>query len=297
MLIGKNRHLRRRAVIGLLLAASLTLLTLSFRQGSQGVVGAIQRGALTVTSPFSDATTRVTRPFVDAYHWATGLIDARDENARLKSELERANALNVQLQTKAARADQLSQLLNFTQHSQIAAQYPFVGATVVQQVFNGYNQTITLNEGSSDGIAVNDPVVAPAGDSHLFAGLVGHVTSVTSGACTVELILDSDTAVSAGIQSTNVKGLAEPNPGDPGVLDLKMVPMADVVKIGQVVITAGLASNAQNLKALLPAGIPIGQVTGVSQSNETAPNKEIQVTPFVDFGSLDQVLVLKVQKP
>ena len=53
MLIGKNRQLRRRAVIGLLLAASLTLLTLSFRQGSQGVMGAIQRGALTVTAhPF-----------------------------------------------------------------------------------------------------------------------------------------------------------------------------------------------------------------------------------------------------
>jgi cell shape-determining protein MreC len=70
-----------------------------------------------------------------------------------------------------------------------------------------------------------------------------------------------------------------------------------VVKLGQVVVTAGLASNAQHLEALLPAGIPIGQVTGVSQSNESAPNKVIQVTPFVDFGSLDQVLVLKVQKP
>src|SRR5438067_10499127 len=106
MLIGKNRHLRRRAVIGLLLAASLTLLTLSFRQGSQGVVGAIQRGALTVTSPFSDATTCVTRPFVDTYHWTTGLINARDENARLKAELERANAENEQLQSLRSQDDQ-----------------------------------------------------------------------------------------------------------------------------------------------------------------------------------------------
>ena len=68
MLIGKNRHLRRRAVIGLLLAASLTLLTLSFRQGSEGAIGAIQRGALAITAPFSSATTRVTKPFVDAWN-------------------------------------------------------------------------------------------------------------------------------------------------------------------------------------------------------------------------------------
>ena len=82
MLIGKNRHLRRRAVIGLLLAASLTLLTLSFRQGSEGAIGAIQRGALTITAPFSSATTRVTKPFVDAWNWTSGLADARSENAR-----------------------------------------------------------------------------------------------------------------------------------------------------------------------------------------------------------------------
>src|SRR6476619_704047 len=98
MLIGKNRHLRRRAVIGLLLAASLTLLTLSFRQGSEGATGAIQRGALTITAPFSSATTRVTKPFVDAWNWTSGLADARSENQRLKDKLEIANAANQTLQ-------------------------------------------------------------------------------------------------------------------------------------------------------------------------------------------------------
>ena len=53
MLLSKNRIIRRRAVVGLLLAASLTLLTLSFRQGSSGVVGEIQRDAVSVTAPFA----------------------------------------------------------------------------------------------------------------------------------------------------------------------------------------------------------------------------------------------------
>jgi rod shape-determining protein MreC len=214
----------------------------------------------------------------------------------LKDQLQRADALNVKLQGVLSQDQQRGQLLNFTEHSQIASQYPFVGATVVQQVFNGYNQTITLNEGSSAGISVNDPVVAPAGNSTLFAGLIGRVTTVTANACSVELILDSDTAVQAGVQGTSVKGLAVPNTGNPGILNLEMVPQADAVKIGQVIVTAGLGANSQNLKALLPPGIPIGQVTGVSQSNLNV-NKTIQITPFVDFGNLDQVLVLKVGKP
>ena len=43
MLLGNNRLIRRRVIVGLLLAASLTLLTLSFREGNGGVIGGIQR--------------------------------------------------------------------------------------------------------------------------------------------------------------------------------------------------------------------------------------------------------------
>ena len=40
-------------------AASLTLLTLSFRQGSTGFVGEIQRNAVSVTAPFATVAHRV----------------------------------------------------------------------------------------------------------------------------------------------------------------------------------------------------------------------------------------------
>jgi rod shape-determining protein MreC len=297
MLIGKNRFIRRRVVIGLLFAASLTLLTLSFREGSTGVIGGIQRGALSVTAPFSAATTRVTRPFVDAWNWAGGLIDARSENERLKQQLERANAANLALQQLQADIEKYRLLDRFTNSSKLASQYGFVGATVIQQVPNAYNQTITLSVGSVDGVALNDPVVAPAGDSTLFAGLIGHVSSVTSNACTVRLILDPQTAVSARIVNSTVRGVAEPSSGSTGVLSLLMVGQDKSVHAGQVVVTSGIHANSRGLQALLPAGIPIGQVTSVSQSDNSYPNKTIQVTPFVDFQSIDKVLVLKVQQP
>src|SRR5947208_4604113 len=197
MLIGKNRFIRRRAVIGLLLAASLTLLTLSFRWGSDGVIGVIQRGALSITAPFSEATTRVTKPFVDAWNWAGGLVDARSENERLKKQLEEARAANLLMQQLQADIAKDRQLLHFTQTSALASQYGFVGATVIQQSNNAYNQTITLGVGSADGVSLNDPVVPPAGDSTYLAGLIGPVSSVTSHPCAVRLILDPVTAVPA----------------------------------------------------------------------------------------------------
>ncbi|HEY0388466.1 MAG TPA: rod shape-determining protein MreC [Gaiellales bacterium] len=279
-------------MIGLLLAASLTLLTLSFRQGSQGGIGAIQRGALAVTAPVSQVTTRVTQPFVDAWDWTSGLIDARSQNAELKRKLAEAAAANQKLQQLQYELAQDDSLIKFTEDSKIASQYDYVGASVIRQVPNAYSQTITIDVGSSQGVAVDDPVVAPAGDSDQFAGLIGRVTAVTPGAANVQLILDADTAVSARVQGGTVHGLAMPSDGDPGVLSLKMVPQEEQVSTGQVVVTAGLQSG--RLQSLLPAGIPIGQITSVSQ-DENFPDKSIQVTPFVDFGSLDRVLVLKVQ--
>jgi rod shape-determining protein MreC len=293
VLIGKNRHLRRRAVIGLLLAASLTLLTLSFREGSQGAIGAIQRGALATTAPVSSVTTRLTQPFVDAWHWTSGLVDARSENVKLKRELAVAAARNQQLQQLQYELAQDNQLIKFTEQSRIASQYDYVGGSVTRQVPNAYNQTIALDVGSSQGVSVNDPVVAPAGDSNEFAGLIGRVTAVTSNASSVQLILDPDTAVSARLQGSTVHGVAMPSDADPGLLSLKMVPQEEQVSTGQVVVTAGLQANSQHLSSLLPAGIPLGQITSVSQ-DELATTKTIQVTPFVDFGSLDRVLVLKV---
>ena len=100
--------------------------------------------------------------------------------------------------------------------------------------------------------------------------------------------------MSARVQGGSVRGVAVPSSGNPGVLDLQMVTQSEQVNPGQVVVTAGLQANSQHLQSLLPAGIPIGQVTSVSQTDLSAPTKDIQVTPFVDFGGLDRVLVLRV---
>ena len=99
--------------------------------------------------------------------------------------------------------------------------------------------------------------------------------------------------MSASILGSTVRGVAEPAAGT-GVLNLLMVGQDESVEIGDVVQTSGIRSNNAGLQSLLPKGIPIGQVTSVSQSNISAPNKTIQITPFVDFHSIDQVLVLKV---
>ena len=50
------------------------------------------------------------------------------------------------------------------------------------------------------------------------------------------------------------------------------------------------------LKSIYPDGIPIGRVTYVTRTTTWAqPNKQIQVTPFVNFDNLSGVVVLEMQ--
>jgi rod shape-determining protein MreC len=293
MLISKNRVIRRRAIIGLLFAASLTLLTLSFRDGSNGAIGAIQRSALSITAPASEVTHRVTQPFVDAWHWTSGLVNAREENEKLQAQLLQAKAQLLQADQSQARIQQLLKLDHFKTNP-VAASYDQVGATVIALPTNAYHQSIELNVGSDDGIAVNDPVVAPSagGAKDAPAGLIGKVSNVTPSAATVQLITDPDSAVTAADAKGGAKGIIAPTPGNPDVLTMMAVPVTASMGEGDVIVTAGLAHG---LTALLPQGIPIGTVTSVSESDTTG-TKQIQVTPFVDFQDLNAVQVLRVHR-
>ncbi len=288
MLLGKHRVIRRRAIVGLLLAASLTLLTLSFRQGSGGVIGGIHRGALSLTAPASRIVHRVVQPVVDGWNWTTGLINARNENEKLHQQLKNVGAMVVRYQNLQEQNANFKALLHYQQ----AAPYETVGASLISQSPDLYTRTITLDVGSDQGVAVNDPVVAPAGASPSFAGLIGRVSLVAPGSCTVTLIVDKGSSVWSRVLGSSAKGLIQPSSGDPSVLSMELVGKDEVVQNGQVVETASFTTRPY---ALLPADIPIGTITSVSQ-NDLDQYKTIQVTPYVDFTSISDVLVLKVRR-
>src|SRR5918999_377351 len=80
--------LRRRVVAAVLVLVSLAMLTVYFREADSGPMHSVQGAAASVLHPFQVGAERVARPFRDAYGWAAGLIDAREENERLRDELQ-----------------------------------------------------------------------------------------------------------------------------------------------------------------------------------------------------------------
>jgi rod shape-determining protein MreC len=293
MLLSKNRIIRRRAVVGLLLAASLTLLTLSFRQGSEGVVGAIQRDALSVTAPFATVAHRVTRPGVDAWNWVSGLASARDSTEKLKQLEAQIGQYQVRSQADQEELARLRAIANFRKAT--LQQYPSVSGPVIEQSPSVYQNTVTIGIGSDQGVSANDPVVAPTEDS---GALIGKVVQVAPEQAQVQLLIDPDSYVTAGVQGErNAVGVIASASGQTGVLSLELIPNAVHVSEGDTVVTQGFQTKGQgggpDLTSQFPPGIPIGRVTQVSSNDTVSDNKVIQVSPFVDFRNLTDVLVLQ----
>jgi rod shape-determining protein MreC len=289
MLLSKNRIIRRRAVVGLLLAASLTLLTLSFRQGSSGLVGEIQRDAVSITAPFATVAHRVTRPAVDAWNWASGLASARDSSEQLKRLQAQYGKTQVLLNDANSENGRLRALLHFRS---TLGETRSVAGQVLEQSPTAYQNTVTIDIGSAAGVAVNDPVIAPTDKS---GALIGKVVQVTGDQAVVTLLLDPQNYVTAGVQGEpNAVGLIKAASGQVGILSLELIPNAVHVAEGDIVTTAGFKSS--RLASYYPAGIPIGRVTSVSGNDTTGDTKVIQVTPFADFRNITDVLVLEPRR-
>jgi rod shape-determining protein MreC len=270
--------LRRRIVMGCLVLLSLVLITAYFREPADGGLHAAQGAGASALRPFQVGIERVVRPFRDAWGWFDGLLEAKADNERLVEEL---TALRQELAQNKAASQQNAHL---RQQLGIDAppRFDLVPAVILSHAAKQFEQEVVVSVGSDDGVEVNDPVVTAK-------GLVGRVVHVTSGTARVTLLTDESTYVSAEDADTGAKGLVGAGRAGSGSLVLDMVDKRFEVADGDTVVTSG--SRRGEEPSLYPRGIPIGEVSSVGRS-DTEIYMQIQVRPFVDFGSLDAVTVL-----
>jgi rod shape-determining protein MreC len=271
--------------VGGLVLLSLVLITISFRSDA---LDPAQGAAASVLRPFEVAAERVSRPFRDAIGWTRDLVNAKSENERLKEQVEQLRRQVILNESALQDNVTLRNLLQFRDLPRFRQDFREVAARVLTNPQSRFDQRVTISAGSSSGISEQDVVVT--GD-----GLVGQVTKVFGRLAVVTLVTDDDSAVRAtDLTSPSAVGiLGRGGGGESLVLD--RVTKAKNVNRGDVIITAGSPGRGQ-LPSLYPRNIPIGTVASVGQ-NDTELFKQIQVRPFVDFSSLQSVLVLVPKSP
>ncbi len=199
------------------------------------------------------------------------LQQVQEENAALKQELQTLQVRFQQERAEAQRTDNLRQLLELRDRANLET----VAAEVIAGPASPDFRTVTIDKGSSDGLATDMAVISPA-------GVVGRVILPSGRAAKVQLLIDRNAAAGVLIERTRVQGVVM-GVGD-GVLRLQYVPGTADVKPGDLVVTSGI-------DGIYPKGFVIGTIEHADRG--AGAYHEISVRPAVDFARLEEVLIVK----
>ncbi len=206
---------RTRGVLVVLLVVALGLIALNYADGSNGVLRAARNAGSAVFGGTEHAASSVARFFSSSGSSGTQVSSLQGQVARLRAELTGE-------QLSKSDYAQLRKLLQVAG----AAQYRVVAATVIA-VGTGFQQTVTIDAGSANGIQPHETVLNGE-------GLVGAVTSVTASTATVLLANSPAVAVGAQVSPSGqlgvVTGAGKTASGGGGLMHLQMLSSAAALK-------------------------------------------------------------------
>jgi rod shape-determining protein MreC len=273
---------RRRAVLAVFIALSIAILTAYFGESGGGVLHTLQRGAQEAFAPIETGASRALKPVRDFFGWAGDTIDAKDQNEALKKEVERLRSDLAKAETAVRDSGQLKGIAELHREDYFPQATRPVTARVIAKSPTVWHSSVKIDKGTSDGVRVDQPVIAAG-------GLAGKVISATGGTAEVRLITDGQSGVSAQVFPAGVTGVVRPEVGNPEDLLLESVESGRRVTENTLVISSGFTSS--RLESLFPRGIPIGRVSKVD-FDELETYQRVHVKPFADLRQLDIVQVL-----
>ncbi len=271
-LAGKSPHgASGTLVLVVLVCVSIVTVTLYSREGSTGPVHTLRGAVQIATWPFTWLGSHLTAPLdalsgavEDASADGETLSELREENAKLTAELAELGEYKLENERLRGMLD-------------LASAYGTegVGARVVGVSSDEWSRTVTIDKGSSSGIAADMPVT----DGN---GVVGQVTAVSTYTSTVTLLSDPTCSVSALLQGSRATGVLSGSVD--GSLHLEYV-SADVdVAVGELVVTSGLGG-------VYPKGLVLGTVASVTGS-ASGVFHDIVVEPLAAGANHEEVYVI-----
>lgn len=254
------------------------------------IAGAVVGAALLVLSTFDPAafsalrmaaagvTTPVSSGFSAAGSWIAAIPEGigehwrvKRENAQLRAELKRKNALVLRARTIAYDNNRLRSLLRLRERTAGTV----VTARLVSSTASSARRFALLNAGRWSGVRPGMPVLGPA-------GLVGRVVETGPNAARVLLLTDTDSIVPIRRVRDGLPAVATGR-GD-GDVDIRAVDTTDVrFSAGDLFVTTGTGG-------LYPPNVPVAQV-------RTGGRDQVAARVFAHPDTLDFALVTQPFMP
>ena len=233
-------------------------------------------------SPLQNASSKASGATSNFFQQIWNFRSTAAENEQLKQKLAETEAQLNNARHAEAENQRLQSLLDLKQKNEIKS----VPARVIARDPSVWFNTITINRGSTSGIAVNMPVVTGG-------GIVGRVITVSPFASQVMLITDEKAGAGAVVGQLGQSGAlgSVRGRGDLGVavIEMRYVSGLEKVEVNDTVMTTGQ-------DGIYPPGLNVGKVVDVKNGTATQAH-QILIQPGAQLDHLEEVAVLLYRAP
>jgi rod shape-determining protein MreC len=261
---------RYRNLTVLLVAILAQLVLLAYQVKSNGEVRLIRVWAVSAVTPLARVIETSRSSTVRFFRDYFILLDVRDENQRMKSDLDRIKMENQYLRTELSTADRAHALAIFQQQSPSKT----IAAHVIGNTTGVGAKVVLIDRGTNSGIQKGMAVITPD-------GIVGKVTGAYPTASYVLLITDPSFAAGVISQKNRVHGTLKGQGYSTVVVDY--VQNEQKVEPGEWFYTSGD-------DRIFPKGLPVVEATVVRKGKSSY--LEVFVTPSGLQNGLEEVLIV-----
>ncbi len=275
-----QKEIRQRAPIWLILLLLINLVIMAVdARDSVTRQRMLRVWVQALASPAQRVSTGATGAGTSFFRQIVNFRVTAAENERLKQELSQAKLDLQNAQQSEAENARLRSLLNLKEQTG----YDQIAARVIARDSSVWFNTVTIDRGSSSGIALNMPVVTGG-------GIVGRVIALSPWTAQVMLVTDEKAAAGAIVGQLSsgplgsVRGL-----GDSGLIEMRYVSGLETVEVGDYILTTGQ-------DGIYPPGLSIGEVAQVKRGTATQAH-QILIKPSARLDQLEEVAVLLYRPP
>jgi rod shape-determining protein MreC len=258
---------RNLSILLLLVVAQLILLAYQVKTGDD--VRLIRVWAVAAVTPLAQLLESARGGTGSAFTELASLKNVRQDNAKMRQELDRLRLENQKLRSDVELADRAQTLAIF----QKQALSKTVAARVIGTGTGVNSRVVFVDRGTRDGVEKGMAVINPA-------GIVGRVVSAYPQVSMVMLATEPSFVAGVISQKSRQRGLMRGR--GTGICDVENIANLQKLEDGEWFFTSGD-------DRIFPKGLPVGQV---KLSREGTVAREATVQPAALISSPDEVLIV-----